>query len=738
MPPHYYGYGRRHSSDRLNLTDADRFAPHNNSSSNGTLIRSNVRKQHRDALKKLSSSQNSASTDSTAVDVLTANMLMERVMASGRRGSLSLEDEFPDANNHLKDHTAINQHDCPSSPPSKHSHSQVVQETFQKYKEIYEAMLQGVFDDIDDLDCKLVHHNRSDDSSTTAAEVTVEIDVSLEVEPSSPVVDEKEVNINKYAIVVVDRLQQRGKKRDPPTTTSSASVDSAVDDDSPTPIEDRGVDPPTTTALTITTAHDADNSIISDADRSKTLADLVAGFHELQDIHSQGEYCSTTYSNDDLHESHDVMSLISSKFHHQKEDDKRGEDLKEEEEGNNNKEKKEEDALVLVKKKTGNMKEKENTLVPVDKKKRSSSNDRGRQRKSRRPSTGKEQSNSSGDVEKSHNQGSKPSSPRKSRSPHHGRRRTRSPSPTPSNNEDGEGKGAASSSRSKSPFDMLRSISPFGRSKQEDASSSSRYRGRSLSLSWRTSNAETTGDEKKSAKLFRKMKTFASSSLKILPSAGSSNSLHKFRVGDMAKYKISSRVRNLDGLNCFMEGDDKLCIVRVLEAGEDGVLELPLYKILLPNGAKRQTNSKFLSACSKQQATKGSSYRSRYEEESRRRSRSSSNHRSSSRSSSRRRSRSRSAESSSSPSSLSSSSHHSSSNNNNRRSRSSSSSRRSSSSSLRRSPSPYEKKNSSSGRDRLSSRSKQRKNKSDGDHLTGKSSFGESEVTAKTTNKRRK
>jgi len=243
---------------------------------------------------------------------------------------------------------------------------------------------------------------------------------------------------------------------------------------------------------------------------------------------------------------------------------------------------------------------------------------------------------------------------------------------------------------------MLRSISPFGRSTQEDASSSSRYRGRSLSLSW-TSNAETTGDEKKSAKLFRKMKTFASSSLKILPSAGSSNNLHKFRVGDMAKYKISSRVRNLDGLDVFTEGDDKLCIVRILEVGEDGVLELPLYKILLANGAKRKTNSKFLSACSKQQA-KESSHLFRYEEESRRRSRSSSNRRSSSRSSSRRRSRSQSAES----------------------------------------PSPYEKKNSCSGRDRSSSRAKQRKNKSDGDHLTGKSSFGESEVTAKTTNKRRK
>lgn len=710
MPPHNYGYGRQHSPEE-DLTDADRFAPHNNSSSNGTLIRSNKRKQHRDARKKLSSSLNTASTDSTA-----ANILMQRVMAS-RRGSLSIEDGFPDANNHLKDRTALNQHDCPTSPPN--NQSQAVQETFHKYKEIYEAMLQGVFDDIDDLDCKLVHHNRSEDSSTTA-EVTVE--------PSSQVVDEKEVNVNEGAIVVVDRRQHRDKKRDPPTTSSSASIDSADDDDAPTPpIEDRGVDPPTTTALTLTTVHDADNSMISDSyDRSKTLADLVADFHELQDIQSQD-----ALSNDDL-QSHDVMSLISSIFHHQKDDDKRrGEDLKEEdeEEGNNNKEKKE-DALVLVKKKAGNMKEKENALVPVDKKKRSSSNDRGKQRKSRRPSTGKEQSNSSEDVKRSHHQGSKPSSPRKSsRSPHHGRRRTRSPSPTPPNNNNGEEKGAARVSRSKSPFDMLRSIrrsiSPFGRSTQEDASSSNRYRGRSLSLSW--TSKETTGDEKKSAKLFRKMKSFASSSLKILPSAGSS--LHKFRVGDMAKYKISSRVRNLDGLDVFTEGDDKLCIVRILEVGEDGVLELPLYKILLPDGTKRKTNSKFLSACSKQQA-KESSHRFRYEEDSRRRSRSSSNRRSSSRSSSRHRSRSRSASSSC----LSSSSHHSPSNNNNRRSRSSSSRRSSSSSSSRRSPSPYEKKNSCSG----TSRSKQRKNKSDGDHLTGKSSFGESEVTAKTTNKRRK
>lgn len=731
MPPHYYGYGRRHSSGRR-LSDADRFAPHNNTSSNGTLIRSNVRKQHRDNVrnKKLSSSLNATSTDSTAV-----NILMERVMASGRRGSLRIEDEFPYANNHLKDHATLNQHDCPPSSPNKDSHSQAVQENFQKYKEIYEAMLQGVFDDIDDLDCKLVHHNRSDDDSSTTAEVTVEIDISLNVErPSPQVIDENVVDIKEDAIVVVDRRQQQGKKRDPPTT-ASASIDSADADDAPTPMEDRGVDPPpTTTALTLATVHDANNSMVSDSERSKTLADLVADFHELQDIQSQD-----ALSNDDL-QSHDVMSLISSKFHHQKDDDKRRcEDLKEEEEEEESNKKKEEDALVLVEKKKSDMKEKEkeNALVPVDKK-RSSSSDRGRQRKSRRPSTGKKQSNSSGDVKKSHYQGNKPSSPRKSsRSPNHGRRRTRSPSPTPPSNRNGEEKGTARVSRSKSPFDMLRSISPLGRSnKQEDASSSSRHRGRSLSLSW-TSNAKTTGDERKSAKLLRKMKSFASSSLKILPSASiNSNSLYKLRVGDMAKYKISSRVRNLDGLNCFTEGDDKLCIVRILEVGEDGVLELPLYKILLPNGTKRQTNSKFLSACSKQQV-KESSHRFRYEEESRHRSRSSSNHRSSSRSSSRHRSRSRSTESSSSC--LSSSSHHSSSNNDNRRSRSSSSHR--SSSSSRHSPSPYEKKNSSSdGRDRSrsSSRSKQRKNKSDGDPLTGKSSFEESEVTAKTTNKRRK
>ncbi len=86
----------------------------------------------------------------------------------------------------------------------------------------------------------------------------------------------------------------------------------------------------------------------------------------------------------------------------------------------------------------------------------------------------------------------------------------------------------------------------------------------------------------------------------------------KFKVGDMAEYKISSRV-DTDDLNYFTDGahpDDKLCIVRILEIGEDASNK-PLYKIMLPNGTKRKTGSKHLLpvATTKQQKRK-ESYRS--------------------------------------------------------------------------------------------------------------------------------
>jgi uncharacterized protein with WD repeat len=100
------------------------------------------------------------------------------------------------------------------------------------------------------------------------------------------------------------------------------------------------------------------------------------------------------------------------------------------------------------------------------------------------------------------------------------------------------------------------------------------------------------------------------------PSSGSSKGGHeqrkKFKVGDMAEYKISSRV-DTDDLNYFTDGahhDNKMCVVRILEIGEDASNK-PLYKILLPNGKKRQTGSKHLLpvATTKQQKRK-ESYRS--------------------------------------------------------------------------------------------------------------------------------
>lgn len=120
--------------------------------------------------------------------------------------------------------------------------------------------------------------------------------------------------------------------------------------------------------------------------------------------------------------------------------------------------------------------------------------------------------------------------------------------------------------------------------------------------------------KKKSAKLFTKMKSSLPSSMKKLkkPLSGSSKGGHKFKVGDMAEYKISSRV-DTDNLNYFMDGahpDNKMCIVRILEIGEDASNK-PLYKIMLPNGSLRKTGSKHLLpvATTKKQKRK-ESYRS--------------------------------------------------------------------------------------------------------------------------------
>ena len=119
--------------------------------------------------------------------------------------------------------------------------------------------------------------------------------------------------------------------------------------------------------------------------------------------------------------------------------------------------------------------------------------------------------------------------------------------------------------------------------------------------------------KKKSAKLLTKMKSSLPSSMKLKkPLSGSGKGGHKFKVGDMAEYKISSRV-DTDNVNYFMDGahpDNKMCIVRILEIEEDASNK-PLYKIMLPNGTKRKTGSKHLLpvATTKQQKRK-ESYRS--------------------------------------------------------------------------------------------------------------------------------
>lgn len=216
-------------------------------------------------------------------------------------------------------------------------------------------------------------------------------------------------------------------------------------------------------------------------------------------------------------------------------------------------------------------------------------------------------------------------------------RSARGRSASPVNND--EGAAIAVSRSTESHYDKLRSMSPLRHSKSSSGAGkslncSSTVRRRSSSSSREgprrrpsiagssSSNANCTSvknrrsNEKKKGKLVKKMKLFASElkhrldgSKKILSSG---NASHIFKGGDVAEYRVGSRV-SLEDLDYFI-GDDgytKMCAVRILEVGEDAVYKKPLYTILLPDGSKRQTTGNFLSPCSKQVTAE--SYRSRHQ-----------------------------------------------------------------------------------------------------------------------------
>jgi hypothetical protein len=172
-----------------------------------------------------------------------------------------------------------------------------------------------------------------------------------------------------------------------------------------------------------------------------------------------------------------------------------------------------------------------------------------------------------------------------------------------------------SRSRSKSPSAAIATQRSKSRSNKSPSATRHECLGKSASAETSQNNDlqhDDGNDEKtkKSAKLFMKMKSTMKLKKPLL--SGSSKGEHKFKVGDMAEYKISSRV-DTDDLNYFTDGahqDNKMCVVRILEIGEDASNN-PMYKILLPNGKKRQTSINHLLpvATTKQQKRK-ESYRS--------------------------------------------------------------------------------------------------------------------------------
>ena len=176
-------------------------------------------------------------------------------------------------------------------------------------------------------------------------------------------------------------------------------------------------------------------------------------------------------------------------------------------------------------------------------------------------------------------------------------------------------------SRSKSPSPSAAIATQRSKSRSNKSASATatatatRHECQGKSASAETSQNNDLQNDDGNDEKTKKMKSSLPSSMKLKkPLSGSSKGGHKFKVGDMAEYKISSRV-DTDDLNYFTDGshhDNKMCVVRILEIGEDASNK-PLYKILLPNGKKRKTTSNRLLpvATNKQQKRKESSMLSR-------------------------------------------------------------------------------------------------------------------------------
>ncbi|KAL7491981.1 hypothetical protein ACHAWT_001625 [Skeletonema menzelii] len=203
-------------------------------------------------------------------------------------------------------------------------------------------------------------------------------------------------------------------------------------------------------------------------------------------------------------------------------------------------------------------------------KKRSSKSgggDRGRQRRPSSSSVSKPKKRSDDEMKRSENSMPRERQPSRSKPPFARFVRGRSPSPV----NDGKGAAQAVSRPHESPYNKLRSLSPFHRSSstgQQDAagadespnksssglrrslSSSQEKPGRRTSTSGgSSSDVNDTSDENKKAKLMKKMKTIASGlkhrldeSKKLLSSG---NASHVFKGGDVAEYRLGSRLESL-------------------------------------------------------------------------------------------------------------------------------------------------------------------------------------------------
>lgn len=387
----------------------------------------------------------------------------------------------------------------PPPPPSTRSPNKqrkAVQETVEKYKELYEAMLHDVLDalEADDpsADGRLSDHG--------AAHATDEAGRKSAAHNDNGTSDDETLG------GCVDDVANVKQVEDPPAAA------------------ERGLDPP---------------PLMSD--------DLLK--HIIARVQSQDSLSDSTIVIDFDDESHDIMSLLS-EINDRKKDN----------------------ALVPVNKKRSSATKSNRQPRRDDVKRRTSNSDVDRRREMRPSPASTSKPKERTDEKKRHEEIQRQLS--RSKSPF--ARFIRGRSPPPTNDVRGAATTASrSKSKSKSPYNTLRSISPFrlnrssstGQQNSSGASVSSNKnssigRQRSLSSSRerpgrRPSNSDLSGDtnhtltngssdEKKKAKLFKKMKTFASSlkqrldeSKKLLPSSSAS---HKFKVGDMAEYNIGSRV----------------------------------------------------------------------------------------------------------------------------------------------------------------------------------------------------